>query len=79
MSDLTIEAQASFSAMKPGSIQFLVESGEVLRFEHDGRCFVRGEQVDDNQEVYRILKLWLATIKQPARFDEEKPPTPGAE
>lgn len=34
------------------------EQREVLRFETDGRVFVRGEQVDDNLEIYAAFLRW---------------------
>lgn len=32
---------------------------EVVRFESDGRAYVRGELVDSNAEVYVALREWL--------------------
>ena len=32
---------------------------EVLRFELNGDCYVRGEKVDSNPEVYRALSEWM--------------------
>ncbi len=31
----------------------------MLRFDHDGKVFVRGEQVDDNQGIYMHFRRWL--------------------
>ena len=46
-----------------GSIVFMTKSEEVLRLEPDGRSFVRGEQVDDNAEVYRAFTSWLTDCR----------------
>ncbi len=46
-----------------GSIVFMTKSKEVLRLEPDGRSFVRGEQVDDNAEVYRAFTSWLTDCR----------------
>ena len=44
----------------PGNIAFLLAGGrEMLRFDHDGKVYVRGEQVDDNQEIYMHFRRWL--------------------
>lgn len=44
----------------PGSIIFrLADRREMIRFDHDGKVYVRGEQVDDNHEIYRHLRRWL--------------------
>lgn len=32
---------------------------EILRFELNGDCYVRGEKVDRNPEVYRALREWM--------------------
>jgi len=36
---------------------------EVLRFEDGGKIFVRGEEVDNNKEVYRAFQQWLYSDK----------------
>ena len=44
----------------PGSLQFLLADGrEMMRFDHDGKVYVRGEEVDDNREIYRHFRRWL--------------------
>ena len=35
------------------------EANEVLRFNEDGKVFVRGELVDDNKAIYEAFKEWL--------------------
>lgn len=43
-----------------GNIAFLLEDGrEMLRFDDNGKVYVRGEQVDDNQEIYTHFRRWL--------------------
>jgi hypothetical protein len=43
-----------------GSIAFLLADGrEMMRFDHDGKVYVRGEQVDDNQGIYFHFRRWL--------------------
>ena len=43
-----------------GDIVFsLQDQTECLRFACDGRCFVRGELVDTNQEIYAAFCAWL--------------------
>lgn len=39
-------------------------SKEMMRFEADGRIFVRGEQVDDNKEVYKAFREWLESVNK---------------
>ena len=43
-----------------GSIIFLLADGrEMMRFDDDGKVYVRGEQVDDNQDIYMHFRRWL--------------------
>lgn len=42
-----------------GVIQFHVEDKEVLRFEPSGKMFIYGEQIDDNQKVYKAFVAWM--------------------
>ncbi len=43
-----------------GSIIFRLADGrEMVRFDHDGKAYVRGEQVDDNQDIYLHFRRWL--------------------
>lgn len=43
-----------------GNIVFLLADGhEMMRFDHDGKVYVRGEQVDDNQGIYMHFRRWL--------------------
>ena len=52
---------------KEGSIIFHLANGaECLRFEPDGKVFVRGEQVDDNMAIYKQFKLWLELFHESA-------------
>ena len=51
-----------------GNIVFLLEDGrEMLRFDDNGKVYVRGEQVDDNQGIYFHFRRWmqLACITPP--------------
>lgn len=48
------------SGKPSGSIVFTLADGrEMLRFDQDGDVYVRGEQVDDNQDIYLHFKRWL--------------------
>ncbi len=43
-----------------GSIIFnLVDEREMIRFDDDGKVYVRGEQVDDNKDIYFHFRRWL--------------------
>ena len=43
-----------------GSIICLLADGrEMMRFDHDGKVYVRGEQVDDNLGIYMHFRRWL--------------------
>ena len=43
-----------------GSIVIELSDGsEMIRFDHDGKVYVRGEQVDDNQGIYMHFRRWL--------------------
>jgi len=43
-----------------GSIVFQLADGrEMIRFDDDGKVYVRGEQVDDNQGIYFHFRRWL--------------------
>ncbi len=43
-----------------GSIIFkLADESEMMRFDPDGKIYVRGEQVDDNQGIYMHFRRWL--------------------
>ena len=43
-----------------GSIVFLLADGrEMMRFDHDGKVYVRGDEVDDNQGIYMHFRRWL--------------------
>ncbi len=44
----------------PGCLRFLLaDRQEMMRFNHDGKVYVRGEEVDDNREIYRHFRRWL--------------------
>ncbi len=43
-----------------GNIVFnLADGREMMRFDDDGKVYVRGEQVDDNQGIYMHFRRWL--------------------
>ncbi len=43
-----------------GNIVFLLADGrEMIRFDHDGKVYVRGEEVDDNLGIYMHFRRWL--------------------
>ena len=43
-----------------GDLVFLLADGrEMIRFDDDGKVYVRGEQVDDNQGIYMHFRRWL--------------------
>ncbi|KKM14367.1 hypothetical protein LCGC14_1706830 [marine sediment metagenome] len=43
-----------------GSIVFeLADGREMMRFDDDGKVYVRGESVDDNQGIYMHFRRWL--------------------
>ena len=45
----------TFQGPEPDSIEY-------LRFQPDGKVFVRGELVDDNQKIYESFKAWLDRV-----------------
>lgn len=46
-----------------GSISFRIQGGlEVVRFDPNGDCFVRGELVENNKECWEALKNWIKTL-----------------
>jgi len=48
-------------------VLMLADEREMIRFDHDGKVYVRGEQVDDNQGIYMHFRRWmqLANITPP--------------
>ncbi len=43
-----------------GDIIFkLADAREMIRFDHDGKVYVRGELVDDNQGIYMHFRRWM--------------------
>lgn len=51
--------------IKEGAISFVVGGGqEVVRFEPGGACYVRGTKVDDDREVYKVLKAWMKNVEE---------------
>ena len=43
-----------------GNIVFLLADGrEMMRFDDDGKVYVRGDQVDDNKGIYMHFRRWL--------------------
>ena len=52
------------SGKPSGSIKFLLADGrEMMRFDDDGKVYVRGEQVDDNQGIYMHFRRWMQLAK----------------
>ena len=45
----------------PVTIELRLPGGgpAILRAEEGGKIYVRGELVDDNQEIYRAFRSWL--------------------
>jgi hypothetical protein len=41
---------------------YLPDQVEFLRVEKDGRCYVRGECIEKNEDVWQTFKQWLARI-----------------
>lgn len=60
--DGTLERDGDkFSFRVAGSFKFNMPDGNVvLQFDPDGKCFVRGELVETNQEIWLAFKEWLA-------------------
>jgi hypothetical protein len=50
----------------PGNLSFNVGTKTVLKFQPDGKVFVRGEQVDDNKVIYAQLCEWLGMVRNEA-------------
>lgn len=55
----------AISALRPTAIAFHDGIRTVLRFEPDGRVFVRDELVDSNLEIYEAFKAWLERVRTP--------------
>jgi len=49
-----------------GSLTFYVNAIEMMRFQADGKIFVRGQQVDDNQMIYAQFREWLEQVRKDA-------------
>lgn len=61
------EGSMSFRDFGEGNISFIARDGlEVMRFEPDGRAFVRDELVATNREVYDRFVAWLNGVTVPA-------------
>jgi len=59
----TLTERMSFSSafiqsVSSENIVFHIDDEEILRFEPQGRVFVRGQQVDDNREIYAAFLHW---------------------
>jgi hypothetical protein len=54
------------SEMQPGCLMFYVGTQTVIKFQPDGKVFVRGEQVDDNKVIYAQLCEWLSLVRSEA-------------
>lgn len=63
-----------------GSIIFLLANGtEVLRFDHNGKTFVRGNEIaeaDDDAIVYVAFRSWLRTAIRGEDMRPDTPPEP---
>lgn len=59
---LPATSNVAISAIHPGAIAFHDGIRTVLRFEPDGRVFVRVELVDSNLEIYEAFKAWLERV-----------------
>jgi len=67
MTKLTVEPQTLPSIPKDGKIIFVTGAPsfiEVLRFEPNGDCYVRGELVESNPKVWEAFREWLASTGQ---------------
>lgn len=65
-----------------GDIIFKLADGrEMMRFDHDGKVYVRGEQIDDNQGIYMHFRRWLqlACITPSDKDPPSKPEPPKIE
>ena len=64
--ELTAQGYSSLSAivLPPGTIELKMAGQEVaiLRVEESGKVYVRGALVDDDVEVYRAFKSWMAGL-----------------
>jgi len=57
------KASPSVPIAQDGSIVFRMADGvEVLRFDPDGKVFVRGHHVDSNELIYAEFRHWLTTV-----------------
>jgi hypothetical protein len=59
-------AAVKLKPISEGDFTFTVGKTDFITLCPDGRVFVRGEQVDDNKEVYAAFRQWL--------FDASVPP-----
>lgn len=61
-----MKAAAVISTEAAGSLMFNVGGESVLKFQPDGKVFVRGEEVDDNKVIYAQLCEWLGMVRKEA-------------
>lgn len=62
MSEQGIKIENTLGEEPTGSFMIKVGESEALRFDPDGSIYVRGEQIDDNREVYRsVLEVFGLT------------------
>ena len=60
------------NAVQDNTIVFNINSDEVLRFEENGKIYIHGELVDDNQKVYTAMLDFLtntSTLEVSTEFD----------
>lgn len=49
---------------KSGTILFrAADEVEIMRFETNGDCYVRGQLVDNNETVYKEFRAWLEAVE----------------
>jgi hypothetical protein len=57
-----------------GDIRFDSKGIEMMKFCPDGKVYVRGEQVDDNQEIYKTFLTWMRAAGAFERFSGNTKP-----
>jgi len=63
--ELTLNGAPSFVKLPPGAIMSHAGAGEMLRFNPNGDCFVRGEKVESNVEIWKAVTAWMAACGMP--------------
>lgn len=59
MTELDFPFHVEDSSDGPTNIVFTVGTEEMMKFEDNGNVYIRGQLVDDNEEVYKAFKDWL--------------------